>query len=131
MQTMKAFKLTGWGQPAQYVEVPKPSPGPNDVLIRMKAAGLCRTDLDMVDSAPGSSPYADSLDANYILGHENAGYVAEVGSSVRGFRVGEAVVVHHMRHCGNCEFCSNGTEQLCQTYKSPRGALWIVRGVGW
>lgn len=48
---MKAFRLTEWGQPAQYVTVPKPTPGPNDVLIRMKAAGLCRTDIDMVGSA--------------------------------------------------------------------------------
>lgn len=128
---MKAFRLTEWGQPAQYVTVPKPTPGPNDVLIRMKAAGLCRTDIDMVHSAPGSSPFADSLDAGYTLGHENAGYVAELGSSVRSLKVGEAVVVHHMRHCGNCEFCSNGSEQLCQAYKSPRGALWLTRGVGW
>lgn len=128
---MKAFKLTEWGQPAGYAQVPKPVPGPNDILIRMRAAGLCQTDLDMIDSAPGSAPYANSLEANYTLGHENTGYVAELGTNVRGFQIGEAVVVHHMRHCGNCEFCSGGKEQLCQAYKSPKGALWITWGLGW
>lgn len=127
---MKAFKLTEWGQPGQYVEVPKPAPGPNDILVRMKAAGLCATDTHMLDSLPGSSPHADSLDAGFILGHENAGHVAALGSAVEGFQLGEAVVIHHMRHCDNCEFCCGGAEQLCSAHKSPKGALWITRGVG-
>ncbi|KAI5920709.1 GroES-like protein [Camillea tinctor] len=126
--SMKAFKLVKWGQPGQYLEVPKPSPGPGDVLIRMKAAGLCRSDLDMVDSQPGSGPYADSLEENYILGHENAGYVAEVGSAVRDLQVGEAVVVHHMRHCGNCEYCTDGAEHHCEAYR--RNAISATRGCG-
>ncbi|XXH01852.1 hypothetical protein Hte_008214 [Hypoxylon texense] len=100
---MKAFKLVQWGQPGQYVDVPKPEPGPGDVLIRMKAAGLCRSDLAMVDSQPGSAPYANSIDAGFVLGHENAGFVARVGRAVADLRVGEAVVVHHMRRCGACE----------------------------
>lgn len=125
---MRAFKLLAWGQPAQYTTVPKPTPGPNDILVRMKAAGLCRSDLDMVDSAPGSAPYANSIDPGYILGHENAGYVAELGSAVTDLRVGEAVVVHHMRHCGNCEFCCDGAEQHCEAFK--RGAIGMTRGTG-
>lgn len=88
---MKAFKIVQWGQPGAYVDVAKPSPGPGDVLIRMKAAGLCRSDLDMVDSAPGSAPYANSIDAGYTMGHENAGYVEALGSAVADLRVGEAV----------------------------------------
>ncbi|KAI0119520.1 alcohol dehydrogenase [Daldinia grandis] len=125
---MRAFKLVRWGEPGQYVDVPKPRPGPGDVLIRMKAAGLCRSDLDMVDSQPGSAPYADSLDPGYILGHENAGFVEEVGSAVTDLRVGEAVVVHHMRHCGNCEYCTDGAEQHCEAFK--RNAIAMTCGCG-
>ncbi|KAI0599946.1 GroES-like protein [Biscogniauxia sp. FL1348] len=126
--SMKAFKLVKWGQPGQYVEVPKPSPGPGDVLVRMKAAGLCRSDLDMLDSQPGSGPYANSLDEGYILGHENAGYVAEVGSAVHDLQVGEAVVTYHMRHCGNCEHCAAGAENHCGAYR--RNAISAIRGCG-
>ncbi|KAI1140823.1 alcohol dehydrogenase GroES domain protein [Hypoxylon sp. FL0543] len=125
---MKAYKLVQWGQPGQYVDVPKPEPGPGDVLIRMKAAGLCRSDLDMVDSKPGSAPYANSLDPGYILGHENAGYVEEVGSAVADLKIGEAVVVHHMRHCGNCEYCTDNAEQHCEAFK--RNAIGMTRGCG-
>lgn len=126
---MKAFKIVQWGQPGAYVDVAKPSPGPGDVLIRMKAAGLCRSDLDMVDSAPGSAPYANSIDAGYTMGHENAGYVEALGSAVADLRVGEAVVVHHMRHCGNCEHCTDGAEQHCDAYK--RNAIGMTRGCGY
>ncbi|KAI2466750.1 alcohol dehydrogenase GroES domain protein [Annulohypoxylon bovei var. microspora] len=125
---MKAYKLTQWGQPGQYVDVPKPEPGPGDVLIRMKAAGLCRSDLDMVDSKPGSAPYANSLEPGYILGHENAGFVEKAGSAVTDLAVGEAVVVHHMRHCGNCEYCTDGAEQHCEAFK--RNAIGMTRGCG-
>ncbi|KAK8861943.1 chaperonin 10-like protein [Apiospora arundinis] len=125
---MKAFKLVHWGQPGQYVEIPKPKPGPNDVLIRMRAAGLCRSDLDMMDSQPGSAPYASSVDPDYVLGHENSGYVAELGSNVTDLRVGEAVVVHHMPHCGNCAACTGGFENYCQAFK--RGAIATGRGCG-
>ncbi|KAI0838336.1 alcohol dehydrogenase GroES domain protein [Hypoxylon sp. FL0890] len=125
---MKAYKLVQWGQPGQYVDVPKPEPGPGDVLIRMKAAGLCRSDLDMVDSKPGSAPYANSLDPGYILGHENAGYVEKVGDAVTDLKIGEAVVVHHMRHCGNCEYCTDNAEQHCEAFK--RNAIGMTRGCG-
>ncbi|KAI4861941.1 alcohol dehydrogenase GroES domain protein [Hypoxylon rubiginosum] len=125
---MKAFKIVQWGQPGQYVDVPKPEPGPLDVLLRMKAAGLCRSDLDMVDSQPGSAPYANSIDAGYILGHENAGFVEEIGSAITDLRIGEAVVVHHMRHCGNCEYCTDGAEQHCEAFK--RNAIAATRGCG-
>ncbi|KAI1860688.1 uncharacterized protein JN550_011413 [Neoarthrinium moseri] len=127
-QTMKAFRLVAWGQPAQFVTVPKPVPGPGDILVRMKAAGLCRSDLDMVDSQSGSGPYANALDPGFILGHENAGYVAELGVGVNDLEVGEAVVVHHIRHCSNCEYCTTGVENHCEAYK--RGAISTTRGCG-
>ncbi|KAI1613894.1 chaperonin 10-like protein [Exophiala viscosa] len=125
---MKAFRLLEWGKPGQYCEVPVPSPKPGEVLIRMKAAGLCRSDLDMVDSQPGSDPYATAVDVPYTLGHENAGVIEVLGEGVTDLKVGEGVAVRHMPHCSHCEFCIRGIEQHCETYK--RGAIEITRGTG-
>ena len=126
---MKAYKLVEWGQPGEYVEVPRPIPGPLDVLIRVKAVGLCRSDLDMMDSQPGSDPYASSIEPGYILGHEIAGVVEELGLAVTdGLCKGDHVVVHHMRHCGTCEFCEAGLEQHCDFFR--RGAIGMTRGCG-
>lgn len=125
---MKAYRLAQWAQPGEYVTIPKPSAGPGEVLIRMKAVGLCHSDLDMMDSKPGSDPYASSIDAGYTLGHENAGVIEALGEGVTDMKVGEAVVVHHMRHCGNCEFCTAGIEQHCDFYK--RGHIGSTRGCG-
>jgi propanol-preferring alcohol dehydrogenase len=126
--TMKAYKLVNWGEPGQFVAVPKPTPGPGDVLIKVKAVGLCRSDLDMMDSLPGSDPYASAIPDGYILGHENAGYVAELGAGVMDLKIGEGVVVHHMRHCGFCDFCESGIEQHCEAFK--RGDIGMTRGCG-
>jgi propanol-preferring alcohol dehydrogenase len=128
MLNMKAYKLVQWAKEGEYVDVPKPTPGPQDVLIRVKAVGLCRSDLDMMESQPGSDPYASSIDPGYILGHETAGIVEELGSAVSSLSKGEGVVVHHMRHCGFCEFCEGGIEQHCTYYK--RGAIGMTRGCG-
>ncbi|KAL4810592.1 chaperonin 10-like protein [Aspergillus unguis] len=125
---MRAYKLVNWAQAGQYVDVPKPTPGPLDVLVRVKAVGLCHSDLDMMESLPGSDPYASVLEANYILGHETAGVVEERGSAVTDLEIGEGVVVHHMRHCGFCEFCEAGIEQHCEYYK--RGDIGMTRGCG-
>lgn len=127
--TMKAFRLGAWGEPAQYVTVAKPKAGPGEVVIRIKAAGLCRSDLDMMDSKEGSDPYASVIKGGYILGHENAGFVEELGEGVTDLKKGESVVVHHMRHCGNCEFCTAGIEQHCEFYK--RGDIGMTRGCGY
>lgn len=128
-KTMKAFRLVEFGKPGEYCEVPVPSPKAGEVLIRMKAAGLCRSDLDMVDSLPGSDPYASAIEAPYTLGHENAGVIEVLGEGVTGLKVGEGVAVRHMPHCTHCEFCIRGVSQHCETYK--RGAIEITRGTGW
>jgi propanol-preferring alcohol dehydrogenase len=125
---MKAYRLGVWGQPAHYATVPKPKAGPGEVVIRIKAAGLCRSDLDMMDSKEGEDPYASAVPSGYVLGHENAGFVDELGEGVTDLKKGESVVVHHMRHCGNCEFCAAGVEQHCEFYK--RGDIGMTRGCG-
>jgi propanol-preferring alcohol dehydrogenase len=125
---MKAFRIVEWGRPAEFVDVPVPAPGPGEVLIRMRGAGLCRSDLDIMGSEAGSQPYAAVLPAGFTLGHENAGQVEYCGEGVFDLKPGDNVAVHNMHHCGNCEFCHNGHEQTCATF--ARGAIGMTRGVG-
>ena len=128
MALMKAFQLVEWGHKAEFVDVPVPAPRPDEVLVRMRGAGLCRSDLDIMEAAPGEEPYASVLPAGFTLGHENAGIVEMLGSSVTDLKVGEGVVVHHMHSCGHCDFCLGGIDQHCQTY--ARGAVSLTRGLG-
>lgn len=125
---MKAYRIVEWGKNAEFVDVPVPMPKSGEVLVRMHGAGLCRSDLDMTDAAPGSQPYAAVLPAGFTLGHENAGVVEILGEGVTDLKPGDAVVVHHMHSCGTCEFCHHGHEQSCRTF--ARGAIGMTRGVG-
>ncbi|CAK7198239.1 hypothetical protein SEUCBS139899_000898 [Sporothrix eucalyptigena] len=128
MATMKCFKLEQWGQPGVYAEAPVPTPGPNDVLVRVKAVGLCLSDIHMLKSAPGSDPFASVLEPGFILGHETAGVVESLGANVTDLKKGESVVVHHVQHCGHCEYCERGLEMHCTYYK--RGDILVTRGSG-
>ncbi|CAK7235346.1 hypothetical protein SCUCBS95973_009239 [Sporothrix curviconia] len=128
MSTMKCFKLTQWGQPGEYAEAPVPSPGSNDVLVRVKAVGLCLSDVHMLHSQPGSDPFASVMDPGFILGHETAGVVESWGANVTDLRKGESVALHHVQHCGRCEFCERGLEMHCTFYK--RGDIVVTRGSG-
>ncbi|KAG9857099.1 hypothetical protein KCU98_g1188, partial [Aureobasidium melanogenum] len=125
---MKAFTLKQWNQPGKYVEVPKPVPGHGESLIKMKAAGLCRSDLDMLESKPGSDRWASATSPRYILGHENAGVIEQLGEGVSDLKVGEGVVVHQLKRCGVCSFYTSGAEQYCEAYK--RGDVVLTRGAG-
>lgn len=125
---MKAFRIVEWGHPAEFVDVPTPMPGPGEVLVRMKGAGLCRSDLDIMDQTLGQEPYAAVLEPGFTLGHENAGIVEALGAGVTDLREGDHVVVHHRRICGFCDFCLHGAERICSTF--ARGSIPITRGVG-
>ena len=101
-------------------DVPRPSPQkPDDVLIRISAAGICGTDLHI---------YQDTFQ-NYppvILGHEFSGIVEQVGPAVTKFQPGDRVVGEpHTNFCGKCEMCRAGKIQLCQEKRSPG---WGVDG---
>jgi propanol-preferring alcohol dehydrogenase len=125
---MKAYRIVEWGRPPEFVDVPRPEPGPGEVLLRMRGAGLCRSDLDVMDQRPGSAPFASVIEAGFTLGHENAGEVVAWGAGVTGLDEGDGVVVHHVRSCGHCEFCLDGVEQACLTF--ARGAVTLTRGIG-
>jgi alcohol dehydrogenase, propanol-preferring len=105
---MRAMVLEKPGQPLQWREVPVPQPGPEQVLLRVRTCGVCRTDLHVVD---GELPHPK---LPLILGHEIVGTVAAAGSAVRQFRVGERLGVPWLgRTCGVCRYCREGRENLC------------------
>jgi D-arabinose 1-dehydrogenase-like Zn-dependent alcohol dehydrogenase len=89
---------------------PDPKPGPGEVVLQMKASGMCGTDL-MHYRRP-----ADPSRAPVVGGHEPCGVIAEVGAGVdpRRWRVGDRVMMHHYQGCGTCEHCVSGWSQLCQ-----------------
>lgn len=104
---MKAIQLVGIGRPLEERDVPVPSLGPADVLVRVKAAGLCRSD---VHYRAGTSP-AGPLPLT--LGHEVAGVVEAVGAAASGPRPGDRVCLHYLVACGECEGCRRHGEQFC------------------
>lgn len=105
---MKAMVLTAPGKPLQLQELPQPVPAANQILIRVQACGVCRTDLHVFDG--------DLLQPNLplILGHEIVGTVERSGDQVREFERGDRVGVPWLGHtCGTCAFCVSGRENLC------------------
>jgi propanol-preferring alcohol dehydrogenase len=94
-------------QPLELREVPRPTVGPGDVLVRIKAAGICHSDAHY---RAGKSPVRP---LPMTLGHEIAGVVEEVGAQVKTIRVGDRVCLHYLISCGDCYYCSKGSEQFC------------------
>jgi 2-desacetyl-2-hydroxyethyl bacteriochlorophyllide A dehydrogenase len=95
-------------------QVPVPEPGPGQVLVEVKACGVCASDLHVVQ---GATPHGDRLPQ--VLGHEPAGVVAEVGEGVRDWRPGDRVAFQMARACGHCEYCAAGREALCRHVSIP------------
>ncbi len=107
--TMHAMVLEEPGKPLQFREIAVPEPAPDNVLIKVQACGVCRTDLHVFD---GELPHPK---LPLILGHEIVGIVAGVGSQVTAFREGERIGVPWLGYtCGKCRYCSKGQENLCE-----------------
>src|SRR3989442_4378301 len=106
---MKAIRLTAPGRPLEAHEVNKPVPGEGDVLIRVKAAGICHSDAHYRAGKSRVHPLP------LTLGHEVAGIVEETGAEVKSLRVGERVCVHYLATCGACGWCEQRSEQFCET----------------
>ena len=108
---MKAVRLHAFNQQPQIDEVPEPKiTGPLDVIVKVGGAGVCRTDLHIIlgqwDAAMGTP-------LPYTLGHENAGWVSEVGSAVTNVAVGDTVILHPTPTCGLCHACRAGDDMHC------------------
>lgn len=110
-KTMRAVRIYGKGD-ARYEDVPMPSVGPNDVLVRIRAVGICGTDLELVD---GTMFYLTSGMGKLPLipGHEWSGDVVDVGSGVTEFRVGDKVTGECTVGCHSCAFCLRGWYSQC------------------
>jgi NAD+-dependent secondary alcohol dehydrogenase Adh1 len=108
---VKAVRLHEYHQHPSVDEVPEPKvTGPLDVLVRIGAAGLCRTDLHIYEGQwePLTHPQLP-----FTLGHENAGWVEEVGSAVSNVAVGDTVILHPNVTCGLCRYCRAGDDMHC------------------
>ena len=109
-KTMKAAVVHAFGEPLRIEEVPIPTPGPGEVLVKVVATGVCHTDLH---AASGDWPVKPS--PPFIPGHEGAGIVAAVGPGVTGLKEGDAVGVAWLHDaCRQCEYCETGWETLCE-----------------
>ena len=101
------------------METAVPDPKPNEVLILVKAAGVCGTDIHIKHD---TFPYWPPV----IMGHEFSGVIVEAGSEVRDYCVGDRVVAEpHTKACGKCELCRTGYIQLCASKRSPG---WGING---
>lgn len=105
---MKAMMLRTVGAPLEMTELGDPVPGPDQLLIKVSACGVCRTDLHLVD---GELP---NPKLPIIPGHEIIGTVTGMGNGVTGFSIGTRVGVPWLGHtCGHCPYCKSGKENLC------------------
>ena len=114
---MKAARLHGYEQQLQLDDVPEPElQGHHDVIVRIGGAGLCRTDLHVIE---GIWQEKSGVELPYTLGHENAGWVEEVGDAVESVKVGDAVIVHPVVTCGHCPACRLGEDMYCVNSSFP------------
>ncbi|MBI0293587.1 NAD(P)-dependent alcohol dehydrogenase [Streptomyces sp. PRKS01-29] len=120
---MRALRLTAWGETPAPTEVERPVPHGTEVLVRVEAAGLCRSDLHVIDAAPGTLPYR----LPFTLGHEVAGRVAALGPGADGVGLGERVVVHGPWGCGSCARCAAGHDNYCDRRDT---LAWHGAGLG-
>ncbi len=104
---MKTVRLIKPGDPLRQQEAEIPRPGEFDVLIRVKAAGICHSDAHYRSGLSPAGPLP------LTLGHEIAGIVEETGSRVTDMKIGERVCLHYLVTCGTCEYCRKGFEQFC------------------
>lgn len=114
---MKAVRVHDYGKPPSIDEVDAPTlDGAWDVLVDIGAAGLCRTDLHIID---GQWDRIQHPSLPYTIGHENAGWVRAVGSAVGNVQVGDAVIMHPLVTCGLCPACRVGQDSHCANALFP------------
>lgn len=118
---MRAVQMTAPGQ-LELVEVPTPTAGPGDVLLKVGGSGACHSDLHILDAPPGMYP------SQIILGHEVAGTVAAVGPGVTNWVPGDRAAVYGIIGCGRCRACLRGLDNQCRNV--PLGGIGISRDGG-
>ncbi|MCZ4538583.1 MULTISPECIES: NAD(P)-dependent alcohol dehydrogenase [Dietzia] len=114
---MRALRLHEWGVTPSLDRVPVPRPGPGQVLLRVDAAGLCHSDLHIMDAAAGVLPYT----LPFTLGHEVMGTVVAVGDDRDREWIGRSCGVHGVWSCGQCRACAAGRDNYCVELSGPIG----------
>ena len=105
---MKAARFYEVGKPLKVESVNVPEIGPRDALVRVKACGVCHTDLHFIDEG-----IIKPVKIPQTMGHEAGGEIVKLGEAVRDFRVGDRVLIHFYFSCGECYYCQQGSESLC------------------
>jgi NAD+-dependent secondary alcohol dehydrogenase Adh1 len=114
---MKAARLHKYHEALAVEQIPEPEiTGPHDVIVRIGGAGLCRTDLHVQE---GQWAEKSGVQLPYVLGHENAGWVHEIGSAVSNVAVGDTVILHPLVTCGLCRACRAGDDVHCTNSAFP------------
>ena len=120
---MKAARFYRVGEPLRVEEVDMPKISPEEVLVKIKACGICQTDIHFIDEGllkPGKIPQ--------IMGHEAAGEIVEVGKEVSDLNVGDRVLIHFYFSCGDCYYCRRGRESLCVSTKFQQFGFTVDGG---
>lgn len=120
---MKAVRYLGVNDVKIVNDLVKPKPSGDQVLIKIAGAGVCHSDLHVIDHGTVAGPFT--------LGHENAGYIEEVGESVSGYKKGDAVLVYGPWGCGHCKPCQQSFENYCdhQSERAFGGGLGLDGGM--
>lgn len=111
---MKAVRFVGVGHPPNLAEVERPEPGPGQVVIKIGGAGVCHSDLHVMEEDLG-------FRGEFTLGHENAGWVAQLGAGASGHKEGDAVAVYGPWGCGKCHACQLSMENYCENWAELGG----------
>src|SRR2546423_1062016 len=119
---MRSAQVQSYGKPIAFAEVPEPTlRDPHDVIVRIAGAGICRTDVHILH---GELDAAFHPPLPLTLGHENSGWVHEVGAAVTHLSVGDPVIVHPAVTCGHCTGCRAGNDMHCRSWRFPGVDGW-------
>ncbi|MDR2878139.1 MAG: NAD(P)-dependent alcohol dehydrogenase [Chromatiales bacterium] len=106
---MKAIRFIAAGRPPELIDVKTPTPAPGEVLVKIAGAGVCHSDIHVLDHDMG-------FKNAFTLGHENAGYIAALGEGATGWKEGDAVGVYGPWGCGRCHTCQTSAENYCENH---------------
>ncbi|AJK67728.1 NAD(P)-dependent alcohol dehydrogenase [Corynebacterium marinum] len=126
---MKAVVHTGYHTFPSLKEVDKPTPGPGEVLLKVAGAGACHSDVAIFhEFDEGLNP---QMDPEFVLGHENSGWIEELGPGVEGFEIGSAHLVYGPVGCGRCRACTRGQDTYCENAaEMPYAGIGLGRDGG-
>ena len=114
---MRAVRVHAYHSEPKIDEIPEPTlQGPLDVIVKIGGAGVCRTDLHIIN---GDWAAAQNPELPYVIGHENAGWVHAIGDGVTNVAVGDTVILHPQPSCGLCLACRRGRDMQCEAAFFP------------